>query len=95
VLVDETPIKLFMPLPNVSSVTVWTVIRWLPAESVRGAPLGLGRRSTGISKALRAELFIRGERVGRFGRMFTVTLGAGGGLRIRITRNLKTGSEIT
>ena len=95
VLVDETPIKLFMPLPNVSSVTVWTVIRWLPAESVRGAPLGLGRRSTGISKALRAELFIRGERVGRFGRMFTVTPGAGGGLRIRITRNLKTGSEIT
>ena len=61
VLVDETPIELFMPSPNVSYVTVWPVIRWLPAESVRGAPLGLGRRSTGISKALRAELFIRGE----------------------------------
>ena len=31
-----------------------------------------------VSKALREELFIRGERVGRFGRMFTVTPGAGG-----------------
>ena len=57
-LVDETPIELFMPSPNVSSVTVWPVFKWLPAESVRGAPLG--RRSTGISKALRAEL-LRGE----------------------------------